>query len=93
MKKYIILIGLLSFSVFARTPDEAIKEVELNKNAKCTRVSSSGFGVKLNNARLSKIKFNCVSATDEFRVVMSVERTIIGDSYSELRVLKTRIKN
>lgn len=90
MKLLLILTSLSSFSLFAASPKEVIKEIEISQNAKCERYNTST-KLCLNDYCRYAIYYQCLSSTKSFKVKLKVSETT---SYNEAgdRVALIKVK-
>jgi hypothetical protein len=65
--KYLVIafISIFTTTAFASDLASTIKEIEMNKNAKCTQTSTS-MGVCLTATCFYSVKFECVSNSGDF---------------------------
>jgi hypothetical protein len=80
----ILMLSVFSMSVFAKDLSEVIREIEVNRNAKCTEGRTSfglclGTGNGVSATCFYSVKFDCVSNEGDFSLKVKM-KSIFGKS-------------
>lgn len=79
--KYLLVMLIASFSLYAANIEQTIAKVELEKNAKC-EYDSSNASFCLNNYCRQNLFYQCISNTDKFKLKLGIRYYNLGGRIS-----------